>query len=162
MAHLYAVTSQKPTAVNFSLICNFTSSFEKNLIIACINHIKIYAIREDGLVNIAELPIFGRIRGLEVYRPSSYDHDLLFVMIEKKKIALLDFDPVRQEVITKARLDVQDRIGRDIESGQRSLIDPEGRVVGLLLYNGFIKVKSSVILFIYNIILLNISLSLSY
>lgn len=142
MSHLYAVTSHKPTAVNFSVVCNFTSPTEQNLIIARTNHLKIFTIQpEHGLVLTAEVPVFGRIKSLEVFRPLSYEKDVLFVMIEQKKIAVIEFDPVTRQILTRSHLDAADRIGRDTEVGQRALIDPEAHLVGLLLYSGFIKVS---------------------
>jgi DNA damage-binding protein 1 len=141
MAYLYAVTSHKPTAISFSVVCSFTSADERNLIVACNNSLKIYTFKETGLQTVAEVPIFGRIKALEVYRSLSSHRDALFVLIERKRICLLEFDPVSKQVITKAKADAHDRIGRDTEMGQRALIDPEGRLLGLMLYTGFIKVN---------------------
>lgn len=146
MAHLYAATSHKSTAVNFAVLCNFTSSEEKNLIVARNCHLKIYSVKEHGLVSVAEVPVFGRIKSLEVYRPLSYDHDTLFVMVERKKICILEYDQNTKRITTRTKWDVKDRIGRDSDAGQKALIDPDGRLVGLSIYTGFLKVWSSHIL----------------
>ena len=42
MSYTYVVTSQKPTAVKFAKVCQFTGPNDKNLIIAKGNRIEVY------------------------------------------------------------------------------------------------------------------------
>lgn len=141
MSYLYAVTSQKPTAVNFSIVCNFTSATEKNLILAKSNHLEIYSLKENGLALLTDVGLFGSIKALEFYRPSGSNQDVLFVLTERKKISILAYDSVQKKIITKSMGNVKDRIGRDAEMGQRGFIDPEGKMIGLILYDGLLKVS---------------------
>eukprot|EP01031_Cornospumella_fuschlensis_P039254 gene39254-47773_t len=139
MAHLYAVTSHKATSVNFSVFCNFTAPNDRNLLVARSNVVYVYTLRDIGLVLSLEIPLFGRVKGLEVYRPLSYEKDTIFVMVEHKQVCLLEFDAQSKQVITRAHSNVQDRIGKDADLGQKSLIDPDGRMVALRIYNGSLK-----------------------
>lgn len=141
MSYLYAVTAQKSTAVNFSIVCQFTSSNEKNLILAKGNHIEVYLIKEDGLSLLTDISLFGSVKSLEYYRPALTNQDVLFVLTERKKVAVLSYDQTQRKVITKSMGNVKDRIGRDAEMGQRGFIDPEGRLIGMILYDGLLKVR---------------------
>ena len=45
------------------------------------------------------------------------------------------------ELVTRANVDVVDRIGRKATNGPIGIIDPECRLIGLHLYDGLLKVK---------------------
>lgn len=142
MSYLYLVTSQKATAVHYSIVCNFTSPTDKNLIIAKGNHIEIYIFSEEnGLKLVKDLPIFGRVKALDSYRVQGHLQDFLFILIERKKFCILGYDTVKQVIFTKAVANVKERLGRDAEMGQRGFIDPEGRVIAMQLYDTCLKVK---------------------
>jgi hypothetical protein len=88
-----------------------------------------------------DVPIFGRVKGIEVHRPLNSNTDQLFVLIERKKFCILGYDPIKQQIVTKTICNVKERIGRDAEMGQRSFSDPDGRMIGMMLYDGLIKVS---------------------
>lgn len=141
MSYLYYVTSQKSTAVNISVVANFTSSTDNNLILAKGNHLEIYSVTStDGLTLLYDFPINGRIKALEAYRVPSNNQDYLFILTERKKFCILSFDMDTKKIVTKTIGNVKDRIGRDAEMGQRGFIDPDGRVLCMILYDGLIKV----------------------
>jgi hypothetical protein len=140
MAYSYVVTSQKPTAVHHSLICNFTAKEDVNLIIAKGNHLEVYLLKDDGLVLISELSLFGKVSSLDHYRPANSTQDALFVLSERKHFTVLIYDIASKKIIPKATGNVKDRVGRDIESGHRGFIDPEHRMIAMLLYEGLLKV----------------------
>lgn len=141
MSYLYAVTSQRPTATNFSIVCNFTSPTDRNLVLARGNYLEIHVLREHGLSPVLDVPMFGRIKALDFYRPVNGTQDLLFVLIERKKFCILAYDASKNELVTKSIGNVKDRIGRDIEMGQRAFLDPDSRMIGMMLYDGLIKVR---------------------
>jgi hypothetical protein len=149
MSYLYAVTAQKSTAVNFSLVCYFTSPNEKNLILAKGNHLEVYSLKENGLTLITDVSLFGTVRCLDFYRPYGTTQDVLFVLTERKKIAILSYDAVMKKIITKSMGNVKDRIGRDAEMGQRAFLDSEGKLIGLILYDGLLKVKAYTLLLLF-------------
>lgn len=142
MSYLYAATSLKSTAVNYSVVCNFTSPTDTNLIVAKGNQLEIHILKEDGLSLVLETPLFGRIRSLDYYRPANSAQDVLFVLIERKKFCLLSYDAEEQKIVVRSVANVRERIGRDSELGQRGFLDPDGRMIGLMLYDGLLKVMN--------------------
>jgi hypothetical protein len=143
MSYSYVVTSQKPTSVNFSVVCNFSSNDSKNLILAKGNALLIYTVHEDSLELLLETPMFGKIKCLDFYRPSNCETDVLFVLTERKSFCVLGYDAANNQLVTRAVGNVRDRAGRDVEIGQRGIIDPEYRMIGMMLYEGQFKVLSS-------------------
>ncbi|KAF3664074.1 DNA damage-binding protein 1 [Capsicum annuum] len=100
-------------------------------------------VREAGYRGYApmlDVPIYGRIATLELFRPHGETQDLLFIATERYKFCVLQWDAEASEVITRAMGDVSDRIGRPTDNGQIGIIDPDCRLIGLHLYDGLFKV----------------------
>ncbi|CAA6668092.1 unnamed protein product [Spirodela intermedia] len=158
----YVVTAHKPTNVTHSCVGNFTNPQELNLIIAKCTRIEIHLLTPQGLQPMLDVPIYGRIATLELFRPhvrivaSFYffvliillssclplgeAQDFLFIATERYKFCVLQWDGESSELITRAMGDVSDRIGRPTDNGQIGIIDPECRLIGLHLYDGLFKV----------------------
>ncbi|KAL9676917.1 hypothetical protein QQ045_005139 [Rhodiola kirilowii] len=136
----YVVTAHKPTNVTHSCVGNFTGPQELNLIIAKCTRIEIHLLTPQGLQPMLDVPIYGRIATLELFRPRGETHDFLFIATEKYKFCVLQWDAVSSEVITRAMGDVSDRIGRPTDNGQIGIIDPDCRLIGLHQYDGLFKV----------------------
>ena len=141
MSYSYIVNSQKPTAVHHTIICNFTSPTEKNLIIARGNHLEIQIFREGGLAPVLDVGLFGKITALDFYRPANTSQDVIFILTEKKHFSVMGFDSVNKKLVSRATGNVKDRVGRDIETGQKGLIDPNHSMIAMLLYEGLLKVS---------------------
>lgn len=43
------------------------------------------------------------------------------------------------ELVTRANGDASDRVGRPVELGQRGIVDPQCRLIGMHLYDGLFK-----------------------
>lgn len=136
----YVVTSQKSTAVQNSVICNFTGPNDRNLIIGRGNHLEVHTLRDNGLCAEQDLYLFGKISALEFYRPSSMNQDVLFVLTERKYFCILGYDEVSRKVVSRATGNIKDRVGRELESGIKAIVDPEYRVIGAVLYEGLLKI----------------------
>lgn len=136
----YVVTAHKPTNVTHSCVGNFTSSQELNLIIAKCTRIEINLLTPQGLQPMLDVPIYGRIATLELFRPHGEAQDFLFIATERYKFCVLQWDAETSELITRAMGDVSDRIGRPTDNGQIGIIDPDCRLIGLHLYDGLFKV----------------------
>nr|GME02248.1 DNA damage-binding protein 1 [Ipomoea batatas] len=136
----YVVTAHKPTNVTHSCVGNFTGPQELNLIIAKCTRIEIHLLTPQGLQPMLDVPIYGRIATLELFRPHGETQDLLFIATERYKFCVLQWDAEISEVITRAMGDVSDRIGRPTDNGQIGIIDPDCRLIGLHLYDGLFKV----------------------
>ena len=142
MSFSYVVTSQKSTAVNHSIICKFTSETDCNLILAKGHHLEVHTLREDGLIAEIDVALYGNILSLEAYRPPTLLHDVIYVLTDKKLFCVLGFDALTRKIITRAVGSVKDRVGRECQSGQRGFIDPDNRMIGMLLYENSIKVRN--------------------
>ncbi|PIA41691.1 hypothetical protein AQUCO_02200250v1 [Aquilegia coerulea] len=136
----YVVTAHKPTSVSHSCVGNFTGPQELNLIIAKCTRIEIHLLTPQGLQPMLDVPIYGRIATLELFRPYGEAQDLLFIATDKYRICVLQWDAETSEIITKSNGDVADRIGRPTDNGQLGMIDPDCRLIGLHLYDGLFKV----------------------
>mmetsp|Transcript_12957 Transcript_12957/g.36428 ORF Transcript_12957/g.36428 Transcript_12957/m.36428 type:complete len:1117 (+) Transcript_12957:258-3608(+) len=136
----YVVTAHKPTAVTHSACGSFTSATDLNLIIAKCTRIEIHRLTEEGLQGVVDVPIYGRIATMELFRPKNEPKDLLFVSTERYKFFVVDYDEATGELVTRANGDLRGLSGRPTDSGQIGIVDPECRVVGLHLYEGLFKV----------------------
>ncbi|XP_010434237.1 PREDICTED: DNA damage-binding protein 1b [Camelina sativa] len=136
----YVVTAQKPTCITHSCVGNFTSPQELNLIVAKSTRIEIHLLSPQGLQTILDVPLYGRIATMELFRPHGEAQDFLFIATERYKFCVLQWDYESSELITRAMGDVSDRIGRPTDNGQIGIIDPDCRVIGLHLYDGLFKV----------------------
>ncbi|KAG2276307.1 hypothetical protein Bca52824_058862 [Brassica carinata] len=87
-----------------------------------------------------DVPIYGRIATLELFRPHGETQDFLFIVTERHKFCVLQWDAESSELVTRAMGDVSDRIGRPTDNGQIGIIDPDCRLIGLHLYDGLFKV----------------------
>ncbi len=136
----YVVTAHKPTNVTHSCVGNFTGVDDINLVVVKCTRIEIYLLTADGLQPVADVPIYGRIATLELYRPPGEKQDLIFLSTERYHFCVLAYDSATGELVTRAGGDIQDRIGRPTDSGQVGIIDPDNRMIGLHLYDGLFKI----------------------
>lgn len=136
----YVATSVKPTAVHHALVCQFTSSNDKNLIIGRGNHIEVHIFKENGLEQEQDISLFGRISSLAYYRPTGLDQDVLFVLMDRKTFCILGYDNMNHKFITRASGNLKDRVGRELEYGYRTTVDPDGRMIGISIYQGSFKI----------------------
>ncbi|KAL2629921.1 hypothetical protein R1flu_014607 [Riccia fluitans] len=136
----YVVTAHKPTNVTHSCVGNFTGPQELNLIIAKCTRIEIHLLTPHGLQPMLDVPLYGRIATLELFRPPGESQDVLFISTERYKFCVLQWDAEAGELVTRAMGDVSDRIGRPTDNGQIGIVDPDCRLIGLHLYDGLFKV----------------------
>jgi len=87
-----------------------------------------------------DVPIYGRIATLELFRPPGESQDVLFISFERYKFCVLQWDAETSSLMTRAMGDVSDRIGRPTDNGQIGIVDPDCRLIGLHLYDGLFKV----------------------
>ncbi|EFJ48849.1 UV-damaged DNA binding complex subunit 1 protein, partial [Volvox carteri f. nagariensis] len=136
----YVVTAHKPTAVTHAVVASFTGPNDVNLITACSTRLEIRTLGPQGLSAVLDVPIYGNISALQVFRPRDLHADLLFILTEKYKFCVLQYDAAKGQLLTRANGDVADRIGRPAENGQLGVVDPACRLIGLHLYDGMLKV----------------------
>ena len=84
----YVVTAHKPTNVTHALTGNFMGPDEINLIVSKCTRIEVHSIDEHGLHNMMDVPLYGRVATMELWRPQGADHaglmkhDLCKVLIQ--------------------------------------------------------------------------------
>ena len=142
MSYSYVVSCQKSTAIHHAVKCHFLNNNENepNIIVAKNNKIEVYSVVSDSLVLKIKTTLYGNVTSMHSYRPQSSETDVLFVLTERKYFCVLKYDTVKEVLITVAKGNMKDRVGRDIETGQRAFLDPELRMIGMLLYDGVLKV----------------------
>ncbi|KAF8072489.1 DDB1A [Scenedesmus sp. PABB004] len=140
----YAVTAHKPTAVRHCAVGHFTAPNETNLIIGRSTHLEIQRLEGDGLKGVLTVPLWGVLSAMKLFRPKNASKDLLLLLTEHYKFALLEFNAAgpdgAPELVTRASADVRDAIGRPVEAGQLAAVDPDCRAIALQLYDGQLKV----------------------
>jgi hypothetical protein len=102
--------------------------------------IEIHLLTPAGLQPMLDVPIYGRIATLELFRPPGESQDVLFLSLERYKFCVLQWDAETSSLVTRAMGDVSDKIGRPTDNGQIGIIDPDCRLIGLHLYDGLFKV----------------------
>ena len=123
------------------MTCNFISPTDTNLIVVKSNKIEVFSLVSESLILKIKTSLYGKITSLHAYRPRTSKTDILFVLTERKHFCVLGFDPVLEVLTTLAKGNLKDRVGHDVESGQRALVDPENRLIGMILYDGRLKVS---------------------
>lgn len=136
----YVASSLKATAVQQAITCNFTSETEKNLILAKGNCLEIRSFRGGSLELDLEATLFGKISCLNCYRPNNLNQDVIFVLTDRKHFTILGYDATVPKLTTRATGNLRDRVSRENESGLRTIVDPDNRVIAMALCEGILKV----------------------
>lgn len=85
--------------------------------------------------------VYGKVTLLNKLRPASAPADHLFVCTDRFMYFILSWDSNSKQLRTEKEYhDLGDKSSRDIQSGDRCLIDPSGRFMTLELYEGIITV----------------------
>lgn len=134
----YVVTAHPADAVSHALVGNFISEDELDLIVSKGSRLVIYSVGPEGLQPFKEVPMYGRIATMQLWRPPGQQLAQLFLSTESNKFCILAWDG--SEIVTKANGDLSDRIGRPADSGPIAIMEPRCRLIGLHLYDGLFKV----------------------
>ncbi|KAM3237195.1 hypothetical protein P3L10_012224 [Capsicum annuum] len=100
--------------------------------------IEIHLVTSNGLELLLDVPIYGRIATLELFRPNGETQDLLFIATERHEYCVLQWDAKAYEFITRSNGNLAGR-NRPMDTYQIGSIDPDCRLIGLLLYDALFK-----------------------
>lgn len=140
MTYNYVATAQKPTSVTHSLTAAFTGPRDTNLLLAKSTRFEVHLLTPEGLQPQHDVNLYGRIVVFETFRAAGELQDWLFIVTQRFQFCVLAYDPASRQVVTKAHGSVRDAIGRSSEIVTTGNIDPEGRLIGMNLYEGYFKV----------------------
>lgn len=105
------------------------------------NRLEVYLQSEDGLILHHAQAVYGKITLLNRLRPANEPTDHLFVGTDRYYYFTMAWNPEERQLKTiKTYQDVADRAARDVQTGDRSLLDPTGRFMTLELYEGIVTV----------------------
>ncbi|KAI9216712.1 hypothetical protein BC828DRAFT_409186, partial [Blastocladiella britannica] len=137
--HPLYVTASPPTAVSHSCRGAFTSPTASNLIVCKSTLLELHALTANGVELLRTEKLFARIALMVPFRPAGSPTDLLFVCAHDKfRFAILDF--ARGEVRTLHDGSLEERAGRRLEDKVHCFLDPHSRILGVLLYQGVLKI----------------------
>lgn len=140
MVYSYVATAQKSTSVTHSFTAHFTSPTDLNLLIAKCTHFEVHLLTVEGLQPQHDIKMYGRIAIFEKFRPSGESQDWIFITTQRFQFCVLAYDTTLQQIITKANGTLRDTIGRSSEILTNGNIDPDGRLIGMNIYEGYFKV----------------------
>ncbi|WKY04589.1 hypothetical protein Q1695_005528 [Nippostrongylus brasiliensis] len=140
MALNYIVSAKKASVVTDAVVGNFTGDEDMNLILAKINRLEIVKVASDGLKVVQEVPVFGRIESIRLFRRKNETRDSLLVLTAKNHLAIMSWDVELNELRTRASGNVCDRVGRPSDYGPITCVDRKSGVIALRIYDGTLKI----------------------
>lgn len=155
---MYAVYRQAhtPTAVEFSVYCNFISSKEKNLVVAGTSQLFVYRIihdvesgsrsdkpadskpRKEKLEQVASFSLFGNIMSMESVQLVGSSRDALLLSFKDAKLSVVEYDPGTHDLKTLSLHYFEEPELRDgfVQNVHIPIVrvDPENRCAVMLIY----------------------------
>lgn len=105
------------------------------------NRLEIYNQTPDGLALVHTRSLYGKVTMLERLRPANATTEHLFVGTDRYMYFTVSWDPQARQLRTeKSYQDQAEKTARDSQTEDRCLIDPTGRFMALLLYDGIVTV----------------------
>uniref|UniRef100_A0A3Q2YAZ5 Cleavage and polyadenylation specificity factor subunit 1 n=1 Tax=Hippocampus comes TaxID=109280 RepID=A0A3Q2YAZ5_HIPCM len=152
---MYAVHRQAhtPTAVEFSVYCNFISSKEKNLVVAGTSQLFVYRIihdvesssksdkpsaRKEKLEQVACFSLFGNIMSMASVQLIGSSRDALLLSFKDAKLSVVEYDPGTHDLKTLSLHYFEEPELRDgfVQNVHIPIVrvDPENRCAVMLIY----------------------------
>ncbi|XP_010770934.1 cleavage and polyadenylation specificity factor subunit 1-like [Notothenia coriiceps] len=155
---MYAVYRQAhtPTAVEFSVYCNFISSKEKNLVVAGTSQLYVYRIihdvestsktdkssdakpRKEKLEQVASFSLFGNIMSMASVQLVGANRDALLLSFKDAKLSVVEYDPGTHDLKSLSLHYFEEPELRDgfVQNVHIPIVrvDPENRCAVMLVY----------------------------
>ncbi|KAM9494818.1 cleavage and polyadenylation specificity factor subunit 1 isoform 2-T2 [Clarias gariepinus] len=155
---MYAVFRQAhhPTAVEFSVYCNFISSDEKNLVVAGLSQLYVYRIihdyesstksekssdgksRKEKLEQVASFSLFGNVMSMASVQLVGTNRDALLLSFKDAKLSVVEYDPGTHDLKTLSLHFFEEPELRDgfVQNVHIPIVrvDPENRCAVMLVY----------------------------
>ncbi|XP_034017429.1 LOW QUALITY PROTEIN: cleavage and polyadenylation specificity factor subunit 1 [Thalassophryne amazonica] len=155
---MYAVFRQAhtPTAVEFSVYCNFISNKEKNLVVAGTSQLYVYRIihdvestskvdkssdgktRKEKLEQVAAFTLFGNVMSMASVQLVGASKDALLLSFKDAKLSVVEYDPGTHDLKTLSLHFFEEPELRDgfVQNVHIPIVrvDPENRCAVMLIY----------------------------
>ncbi|KAM3850224.1 cleavage and polyadenylation specificity factor subunit 1-like [Diretmus argenteus] len=155
---MYAVYRQAhtPTAVEFSVYCNFISNKEKNLVVAGTSQLYVYRIihdaestskaekapdaksRKEKLEQVASFSLFGNVMSMASVQLVGANRDALLLSFKDAKLSVVEYDPGTHDLKTLSLHFFEEPELRDgfVQNVHIPIVrvDPENRCAVMLVY----------------------------
>uniref|UniRef100_A0A673AI61 Cleavage and polyadenylation specificity factor subunit 1 n=1 Tax=Sphaeramia orbicularis TaxID=375764 RepID=A0A673AI61_9TELE len=138
---MYAVHRQAhtPTAVEFSVYCNFISSKEKNLVVAGTSQLFVYRIiHDEKLEQVASFSLFGNVMSMASVQLVGASRDALLLSFKDAKLSVVEYDPGTHDLKTLSLHFFEEPELRDgfVQNVHIPIVrvDPENRCAVMLIY----------------------------
>ncbi|KAK6363811.1 DNA damage-binding protein 1, variant 2 [Orbilia blumenaviensis] len=133
----YLAPIHRASSIRHAIKCRFAHTDRDSLIIAKSNRIEIYDLVPEGLEQVAHFAVYGRVTALLSLRPQQSTLDHLFIGTDRYEYFTVSWDPSTGTIRNERKAhDITDRFQRPAQGGHLYLADPEGRLLGLYLYEG--------------------------
>ncbi|CAK7211264.1 hypothetical protein SBRCBS47491_001064 [Sporothrix bragantina] len=138
----YVAPIHRPSSVRHALRIKLFSAEEECLVLSKANRIEIWRFTAgEELVLFHSQRVYGTVSMLEALRPKDSDTELLFVGTDRFDYFTLAWDSEQLSLQTIDHFhDVGEKHLRDSQSQDRCVVDPTGRYMGLLLWEGVLCV----------------------
>uniref|UniRef100_A0A674AN32 Cleavage and polyadenylation specificity factor subunit 1 n=1 Tax=Salmo trutta TaxID=8032 RepID=A0A674AN32_SALTR len=145
---MYAVYRQahSPTAIEFSVYCNFISNEEKNLVVAGTSQLYVYRIihdvevkyRKEKLEQVACFSLFGNVMSMASVQLVGANRDALLLSFKDAKLSVVEYDPGTHDLKTLSLHFFEEPELRDgfVQNLHIPMVrvDPENRCAVMLVY----------------------------
>ncbi|KAJ1679244.1 hypothetical protein EV182_002445, partial [Spiromyces aspiralis] len=140
MQYHYVVTAHKPSSVQSAVKGAFIDPSATNLIVAKNHILEIYHDANDSVRLMAEYVLNGQIQTLDVLHPKDRITALILITTSKKQFAVLSWDSMSGKIITESFGSLIERLGRPMDEGTLTAVDPKCRAIAMMAYQGTLKV----------------------
>ncbi|CAG9324331.1 unnamed protein product [Blepharisma stoltei] len=133
----YLASAHKSSAVATSLVCNFTSPEDRNLIVAKGNRIEIHTLTEENIIPIQEFSLFGIVRFIEKLHPQT-GSDSLLIVTDPYNLSLAVFE--NSKLCLKESVSLKEKLSLRLEYFPFATLDPHQRAFCMHIYKGLIRI----------------------
>ncbi|KAF2671696.1 hypothetical protein BT63DRAFT_422227 [Microthyrium microscopicum] len=137
----YITPIHRPSGIRLALKLNLIDPDSESLVVAKFNRIETYQIGGSGAILnlVGSHLVYGRIVVLNKFRPADSLVDHIFVGTDTGHFFTASWNSNTQQLDTVFKLqDLADRTAREVQSGERSLVDPLNEFMLLEIYEGIL------------------------
>ncbi|KAI0200011.1 mono-functional DNA-alkylating methyl methanesulfonate N-term-domain-containing protein [Astrocystis sublimbata] len=138
----YIAPIHRPNSVRHAIRLDLFPSEPECLVVAKTNRLEIWKIEDTGLLSHTNTHyINGTVSMLQRLRPRDADTDLLFVGTDRFQYFTVGWDSDKGRLDTiEMFFDIYERHMRDSQSQDKCIVDPTGRFMVVLLWEGVINI----------------------